>query len=99
MSYNEDNLRKYMPHLFANNSSKTVITSKPHSQQQKTNVVTQTLPQQVQQQGEQPVTINYIIEEGPKTSIVREYFRGKLDAIADQNNNNDKLFLQGLEEC
>ena len=96
-----------MPHLFTNNSSKTVITSKPHAQQQKTNVVSQTLPQQRQRQmlqgqqqnQKQPVIINYIIEEGPKTSVVREYFREKLDAIANQNNNNDKQFLQGLEEC
>lgn len=101
MSYNEENLRRYMPHLFADAKPTTtsVTNSSAPKQQKQKNTKSNERIQPVVQSDPNAVTIDYIIEEAPKTSVVREYFREKLEAISAQNDQDDKEFLQGLEQC
>jgi hypothetical protein len=105
---NEDLLKKYYPHLYpATNQSNSSVNASNTTGKKK---IKSSAPKKAASiQPAQPhtggptipnenITIDYIIEEGPKTSVVRDYFRDKIEAINEQNNDDDKEFLRGLDD-
>ena len=42
-------------------------------------------------------TINDIIDECPKTNIVRNYYRGMIDKMIDENREKEESFLNNFD--
>jgi len=95
---NFDNLKRFYPNYFSDTLStpqKTTSTSHPPSSLHApagTNVTASTSAAQSDR-----LTIDDIITDPPKTSILREYFRDKIDAINELNDQHEKQFLQELD--
>lgn len=86
-SFNEENLRRYMPHLFSN-SHHFPTKSTPSDLVSHTKSIPISNPK---------IDIDYIVSECPKTSIVRQYFSDLIQSIDQLRSSEDRESINTLD--